>query len=137
MVTLTKRTALNVVCTLNELIGEKGKVFYNPNNFKGTARIFLDLQLEDGSEGTIYCSPAVSKHLREHTMNVRQLKGMPIVKGLTTLRYDDQGNPLPQVEVYTVSLPGATMEELDMSGPVEAWTDPNRVEVTSDAHFAI
>ena len=112
---LTKSEPSTVVGKLVEILGEGGKIFISPANFAGKSRIFLDLKTADGQQGRIFCSPAVSKHLREKTMSASQLLGMPVVE--STTKPDENGKTSI---IYTVTLPGTELVELNVS-EVKAW----------------
>jgi hypothetical protein len=109
---LTPTTAIETIGTLAEIVGSNGKVFVSPTNFAGDKRIFLDLQTADGQKGRIFCSPAITKHLREKTMKVSQLFGMPVA--LISRKDGSQG--------YTVTLPGSQLVELSVPTEIEAWS---------------
>ena len=112
---LTQSTPQVSIGKLVDILGEGGKIFISPSNFAGTKRIFLNLQTAGGQKGNIFCSPAVSKHLREKTMSTSQLLGMPVVE--STTNKDDQGNASV---IYTVTLPGTELVELK-TGEVKEW----------------
>ena len=112
---LTKSEPSTVVGKLVEILGENGKIFYSPANVVGGKRVFLDLITSDGQKGRVFCSPAVSKHLREKTMSGSQLLGMPVVE--STTKPDENGKTSI---IYTVTLPGSELVELKVS-EVKAW----------------
>jgi len=115
---LAPTKSIEVIGTLAEIVGTGGKVFYSPGNWDGDKRIFLELRTASGQEGRIFCSPAVSKHLREKTMKPSQLFGMPVA--LIT-RVD-------KTKGYTVTLPGSQLVELTAPTEVETWTQPATLE---------
>ena len=108
---LQETSTLEVIGTLIEIIGKKGKIFLSPSNLAGTKKVVLTLQLPDGRKGNIFCSTAVSKHLRAKTMSTAQLLGMPVVETETSDK---------QAKIYLVTLPGAALQEIKVS-KVEAW----------------
>ena len=112
---LKRSASLKVMGLLHEIKGPKGKLFYNPTNFKGTARVLLVIKFENGEEGDLFCSPAVSKHLRNKTMSTAQLLSMPVVEGKT--KPDEDGK---QEIIYSVTLPGSEIKEMKDVQP-EAW----------------
>lgn len=119
---LAPTTAIETIGTLAEIVGPNGKVFISPTNFAGDKRIFLDLKTAEGQEGRIFCSPAVSKHLREKTMKASQLFGMPVA--LITRVDGTQG--------YTVTLPGSQLVELAVPTEIEAWSQTLPLEELVD-----
>ena len=112
---LTQSTPATVIGKLVEILGEGGKIFISPSNFAGTKRIFLNLRTADGQEGNIFCSPAVSKLLREKKMSSGQLLGMPVIESTTNKDKDGKTSV-----IYTVSLPGTELVELPV-GEVKEW----------------
>ena len=115
---LAPTKSIEVIGTLSEIVGIGGKVLYSPGNWDGEKRIFLELRTASGQEGRIFCSPAVSKHLREKTMKASQLFGMPVA--LITRVDGTKG--------YTVTLPGSQLVELTAPTEIEAWTQPATLE---------
>jgi len=120
---LKRRSSLKVMGLLHEIKGPKGKLFYNPANLNGTARVLLVLKFEEGHEGELYCSPAVSKHIREKTMSTAQLLSMPVIETETFNQKDRNGNEIPNSSetIYTVTLPGSELKEMTDVAP-EVWT---------------
>lgn len=116
---LAPSQTIETIGTLLEIVGSNGKIFVSPTNIAGDKRIFLDLKTADGQEGRIFCSPAVSKHLREKTMSLNQLFGMPVA--LVTRADKTQG--------YTVTLPGAQTVEITAPTVVEPW-EQDKVEIS-------
>ncbi len=112
---LTQSAPSTVVGKLVDILGEGGKIFISPSNFAGTKRIFLNLQTADGQQGNIFCSPKVSEHLRKKTMSASQLLGMPVVE--STTKPNEEGKTSV---IYTVTLPGTELVELNVS-EVKAW----------------
>ena len=112
---LAQSTPATVIGKLDTIIGKDGKVFINPGNFAGTKRIMLNLRLADGKQGNIFCSPAVSKLLREKKMSSGQLRGMPVIESTTNKDADGKTSI-----IYTVTLPGAELVELPL-GELKEW----------------
>ena len=112
---LTQSTPATVIGKLVDILGEGGKIFISPSNFAGTKRIFLNLKTATGQEGNIFCSPAVSKLLREKKMSSGQLLGMPVIESTTNKDKDGKTSV-----IYTVSLPGTELVELPV-GEVKEW----------------
>jgi hypothetical protein len=118
-----RSSPLKVMGLLHEIKGPNGRLFYNPANLNGEARVLLVLKFENGDEGELYCSPAVSKNLREKKMSTAQLLSMPVIEVETFNRKDRNGNEIPDSAeiIYTVTLPGAEWKEMTDVAP-EAWT---------------
>jgi hypothetical protein len=112
---LASSTPQVVVGKLVEVLGQGGKIFINPANFAGTKRIVLNLRTAAGQNGNVFCSPAISKHLREKTMSTGQLLGMPLVE--STTKKDEEGKT---ATIYTVTLPGTELVELPV-GELKEW----------------
>lgn len=112
---LAQSTPQVVVGKLIEILGKGGKIFISPTNFAGTKRIMLNLRTAAGQNGNVFCSPAVSKHLREKTMSTGQLLGMPLVE--STTNKDEDGKT---TKIYTVTLPGTELVELPV-GELKEW----------------
>jgi hypothetical protein len=112
---LASSTPQVVVGKLVDVLGQGGKIFINPANFAGTKRIMLNLRTAAGQNGNVFCSPAVSKHLREKTMSTGQLLGMPLVE--STTNKDEEGKT---TKIYTVTLPGTELVELPI-GELKEW----------------
>jgi len=119
---LAPTTAIETIGTLAEIVGPNGKVFYSPTNLAGDKRVFLDLKTADGQEGRIFCSPAVSKHLRDKTMKTSQLFGMPVI--LVTRVDGTRG--------YAVALPGSQLVELSVPTEIEPWSETLPLEQLAD-----
>lgn len=119
---LAQTTAIETIGTLAEVLGPNGKVFISPTNIAGDKRIFLDLKTSDGQQGRIFCSPAVSKHLRDKTMKAAQLFGMPVA--VITRTDGSQG--------YTVTLPGSQLVELAVPTEIPAWSETVSLEQVVD-----
>jgi hypothetical protein len=100
---LQETSTLEVIGTLIDIIGTEGKLFVSPSNLAGTKKVVLTLQLPDGRKGNIFCSTAVSKHLRAKTMTTSQLLGMPVVETETADK---------EAKIYLVTLPGAALQEI-------------------------
>ena len=112
---LAQSTPQVVVGKLVDVLGQGGKIFISPTNFAGTKRIMLNLRTAAGQNGNVFCSPAVSKHLREKTMSTGQLLGMPLVE--STTNKDEEGKT---TVIYTVTLPGTELVELPV-GELKEW----------------
>jgi hypothetical protein len=112
---LASSTPQVVVGKLVEVLGQGGKIFINPANFAGTKRIVLNLRTAAGQNGNVFCSPAISKHLREKTMSTGQLLGMPLVESTTNKDADGKTST-----IYTVTLPGTELVELPI-GELKEW----------------
>lgn len=112
---LTQSTPATVIGKLDTIIGEGGKVFISPANFAGTKRIILNLRTAAGQQGNVYCSPAVSKLLREKKMSSGQLRGMPVIESTTNKDADGK-----TTVIYTVTLPGVELVELPL-GDLKEW----------------
>jgi hypothetical protein len=112
---LAQSTPQVVIGKLVEVLGQGGKIFINPANFAGTKRIVLNLRTADGQNGNVFCSPAISKHLREKTMSSGQLLGMPLVESTTKKNEDGKTSV-----IYTVTLPGTELVELPV-GELKEW----------------
>ena len=113
--------------SLYEVRGINGKLLYSPTNLNGEARVLLIVRWEDGDEGEIYCSPKVSKNLRDKSMSTAQLLSMPVIETKTKNLKDSLGNEIPDSgeKVFIVSLPGLSdLQELADVKP-EAWSAPN------------
>lgn len=112
---LAQSTPQVVIGKLVDVLGQGGKIFINPANFAGTKRIVLNLRTADGQNGNVFCSPAISKHLREKTMSSGQLLGMPLVESTTKKNEDGKTST-----IYTVTLPGTELVELPV-GELKEW----------------
>ncbi len=112
---LAQSTPQVVIGKLVDVLGQGGKIFISPTNFAGTKRIILNLRTAGGQNGNVFCSPAVSKHLRDKTMSTGQLLGMPLVESTTNKNAD--GNT---TTIYTVTLPGTELVELPV-GELKEW----------------
>lgn len=112
---LASSTPQVVIGKLVDILGKGGKIFISPTNFAGTKRIMLNLRTAAGQNGNVFCSPAVSKHLREKTMSTGQLLGMPLVE--STTNKDEEGKT---TIIYTVTLPGTELVELPV-GKLKKW----------------
>jgi len=118
-----RSSPLKVMGLLNEIKGPNGRLFYNPANLNGEARVALLIIFENGDEGELYCSPAVSDQLRKKKMTKGQLLSMPVIETMSFNRKDRNGNEIPDSAeiIYTVTLPGAEWKEMANVAP-EVWT---------------
>jgi hypothetical protein len=107
---LQETSPLKVIGKLIDIIGTEGKIFISPSNLAGKKKVVLTLE-RDGRRGNIFCSTAVSKHLRDKEMSAAQLLGMNVVETETSDK---------QATIYLVTLPNAALQEIK-DRTVAAW----------------
>lgn len=75
---------LEVIGTVREIIGAKGKVTFSENNLRDESKaVTVLLTNEKGQQGRAYCSAAVSKGLRDKTISAGEFMSLNVAPGET------------------------------------------------------
>lgn len=64
--------------TVRQIIGEDGRVEFEPRNFVGSARLIVHLVKGNGQKAKVICSPTVSKLFRKMEMSLGELLSLSI-----------------------------------------------------------
>lgn len=107
---------VNSIGTLQTLAGAGAKLIIGETNFANPeVRVKINVQRKDGLVSEFYCSPRVSKGLRDKSITRGQLIGFPVTEQVTRTVDEETG---AYVTINVITMPTGAKFELDLDAIV-------------------